>query len=223
MWSDKDLGDLSGNTVYRTALLMKERYGVKDGVDIKIKKSIPLSAGLGGGSSNAAVTIKELSLLWNLHLSEKEMYAVASEIGSDVSFFLTGGTALGESRGEKIRVLEPIEFEMLLLVKPGYGIRSGDAYQSSVDYGDNENWKYLLREKNPLYCFNRLEKSLLANYPDLREIIKHMGDNGAVKAIVSGSGSTVIGFYDDRRVFDKHYNYYKVKGFWCCQSKTKRR
>jgi len=222
-WSDIDLGKLSDNTVYKVASLIKERYKVKEGIEIRLEKKIPVGAGLGGGSSNAATTIKVLRNLWNLDLREDDMHSLAAKVGSDVNFFLIGGTAMGEGRGERVRILEPIDFEMILLVKPDYGIRSGDAYQLVTEYGDNQNWKYLLNEKDARYCFNRFDSVLRARYPEINEIVDYMLENGAIKAIVSGSGSTVIGFYDNQQTYDYHYDYYNEKGFWCCQTKTKRR
>ena len=222
-WSDIELGNVVENTVYRVAILIKERYRVRDGVEIKLKKKIPVSAGLGGGSSNAATAIRVLSLLWDLELSEEEMRGIAAEIGSDVNFFLLGGTALGEGRGEIVEAIGPLDFEMLLLVKPSFGISSREAYQSLQEYGNSNNWNLLIREKDPSYCFNRLERALIEKYPQLGEIVAHMQSNGALKAMVSGSGSTVVGFFNDRQKFDEQYNYYRENGFWCCQTKTKRR
>lgn len=222
-WSDIDLGDLKNNTVLRIAFLMKDRYGVKEGVEIKLTKKIPVCAGLGGGSSNAATAIRVLSQLWNLDLKDKEMQELASEIGSDVNFFLIGGTAIGEGRGEIVKSIDPLDFKMLLLVKPQFGVKSGEAYQSVQEFGDNEAWKSLLREKDPSFCFNRFERVLFKKYPELEEIVDYMQSNGALKAMVTGSGSTVIGFYNDQKVFDDHFDYYRENGFWCCQTKTKRR
>jgi len=222
-WSDIDLGDPDNNSVLRVASMIKEKYDVQDGAEIKLSKKIPLCAGLGGGSSNAATTIRALSELWGLDLKEEEMHELASQIGSDVNFFLIGGTAIGEGRGEIVRAIEPIDLEMILLVKPHFGIKSGDAYQLVHNYGDNEDWISLIREKDPCYCFNRFERYLFNKYPELEEIVHYMQENGAVKGMVSGSGSTVIGFYNDQRVFDDHFDYYRENGFWCCQTKTKRR
>lgn len=221
--TDIELGDISANTVYRVAVLMSKRYGVESGVEILLHKRIPVTAGLGGGSSNAATTIKVLSRLWDLNLKEEEMHSLASEIGSDINFFLIGGTALGEGRGEIVTPIKPIDYDMLLLVKPDFGISSRDAYHHLSEYGDNDDWKLLCKEQDPRYCFNRLEKDLFIRYPLLKEIQCHMKENGALKAIVSGSGSTVVGFYGDRNIYDDHFNYYRGKGFWCCQAKTKRR
>ncbi len=235
VWSDKELGEHTENTVLKVANLMKERYGVDKGIEIKLKKNIPISAGLGGGSSNAATAIKVLDRLWQLNLKEEEKHRIAEEIGSDVNFFLLGGTALGEERGEKVRALEPMNMDMILLIKPDFGISSKEAYQGLSKHAEpgkslsdaekqknSDRLDKLLDSQDPSYCYNGFQFSLVKRYPVLEEIIEYLERNGAVKATISGSGSTIVGFYQDRKRFDDHFNHYTEKGFWCCQTKTKR-
>jgi len=92
---------------------------VNKGVEVVLNKNIPVSAGLGGGSSNGAQTILALQKLWNLQMSDVEINNIASEFGSDINFFLTGGCALGEGRGEKITPVDDMNFNNILLVNPG--------------------------------------------------------------------------------------------------------
>jgi len=216
------IGKLEDNTVYRVAKLMQDRFDIDKGIEIEIIKRIPLGAGLGGGSSNAATAIKALSRLWSLNMKNEDMESLAAETGSDINFFLYGGTALGEGRGEIVKVIDPIDLDMILLVKPKYGISSSDAYRWLTEYGNNDNWEKLIETKDPACCFNRLESTIRTKFPEIDGLIRHLKSNGARQAILSGSGSTVIGFYDDRQIFDDHFNYYKEKGFWCYQTKTKR-
>ena len=221
--SNVEIGEKANNTVYRVAELIRESYGIDKGIEVFIEKRIPLSAGLGGGSSNAATAIRALNRLWSLNMKDEDMHSLASELGSDINFFLYGGTALGEGRGEIVKGIDPIDFDMILLVKPEFGISSSDAYCWLTEYGDSDNWEKLMATKDSINCFNRLESVIRSKYTEIDKIIRYLKENGARQAILSGSGSTVIGFYDDGQKFDNHFNYYREKGFWCCQTKTKRR
>ena len=106
VWSN--IEELCGekNLIYSVATYLKNKYSVNSGVKIELEKKIPLAAGLGGGSSNAANAIKALNLLWSLNLSIPEMHEIAAKFGSDLNFFLEGGTACGFNRGEIIERIE---------------------------------------------------------------------------------------------------------------------
>ncbi len=223
VWCNEGTIATKDNLVYKVAVSMKDKYNVMSGVEVRINKQIPVSAGLGGGSSNAACAITSLNDLWNLNLNDFELHELATQIGSDVNFFLIGGTALGTGRGERIKPVGNLDFDMILLVKPDFGIESGFAYSLVEQYGDDGSWQELLTDGLPMHCFNRLEKPLRKEFMELDEMIKYLEDNGAVKAMISGSGSTVIGFYDDKRTCDEHYHYYQSKGVWSYQTNTKRR
>ena len=95
------------NLAYQAAVLLKERFSVKEGVVIRMEKTIPVAAGLAGGSSDAAATLRGLNKLWNLNLTMDELAQLGAEIGSDVSFCVYGGTALAKGRGEIITHLPP--------------------------------------------------------------------------------------------------------------------
>ena len=111
--------ETDANLVIRAATLLKERTGYPGGVDIHLKKNIPVASGLGGGSSDAAATLKALSHLWGLDLGLEELLPLAASIGSDVPFFLPGGTAIAEGRGEVIHELPPIpKVHLVLLALP---------------------------------------------------------------------------------------------------------
>ncbi|MFC1887810.1 4-(cytidine 5'-diphospho)-2-C-methyl-D-erythritol kinase [Candidatus Cloacimonadota bacterium] len=211
------------NLIYRVALFIKEKYNVQDSVEVFLEKNIPISAGLGGGSSNAATTIRALSELWDLNLSNSDMHEIAAEFGSDINFFLAGGSALGEGRGEKIIELDDIFLENIFLVKPSFGISSSEAYKSVQLDVNNNNWQELIRTTDPGFCFNKLQKGISKIYPEISEIIEFLENNGAEKAILSGSGSTVIGFCPDKKSADWLTNYYSDKGYWNYITKTKRR
>ena len=119
----------TSNLVYKVASCLKEQFNIPAGIKIHLEKHIPVSAGLGGGSSNAANCILALNEIWQLNLSRTKMHKIASQFGSDINFFLEGGTAKGENRGEIIIKLPPILLNNILLVNPGLELSSAEAYK----------------------------------------------------------------------------------------------
>jgi 4-diphosphocytidyl-2-C-methyl-D-erythritol kinase len=221
--SNKDFVSSENNLIYKVALFIKEKYNVQESVEVFLEKIIPVSAGLGGGSSNAAATIRALSEIWDLDLSNEEMHDIAAEFGSDINFFLEGGSALGEKRGEKITPLNDIILEDVFLVKPSFGISSSEAYSSVKLSQENQNWSKLIKTGDAELCYNKLQAGITEIYPEISEIINFLEVNGAKKAMLSGSGSTVIGFCPDSKTAKWLSNYYSSKGYWNYITKTKRR
>src|SRR5215468_10857722 len=116
------------NLAHRAAASLKQATRTAGGVRIELEKRIPVAAGLGGGSSNAAATLMGLVRLWELSVSEEEMTVLASGLGSDVPLFLTGGTLLGVGRGEEVYAIEQCEARELALVNPGIEVSTAEAY-----------------------------------------------------------------------------------------------
>lgn len=221
--SNKDFVSAKKNLIYKVAIFIKKRYSVKFGVEIELQKNIPISAGMGGGSSNAASTIIALSELWDLNLSKKEKHEIAEKFGSDVNFFLEGGCALGENRGEKLSNLKQIELDNIFLVNPGFGISSKEAYEAvSLDGYENDNWIKLIKHENTQLCYNKLQEGVCKKYPEIQKIIDHLLENGAEQAMLSGSGATIIGFCSDRATAEKFSIYYSNMSYWNYVTKTKR-
>jgi 4-diphosphocytidyl-2-C-methyl-D-erythritol kinase len=217
-----DFISIEENIIYRVAVFIKDKYKVEDGVDIELEKNIPIAAGLGGGSSNAAFTISVLSELWNLNLSDSEMHNIARNLGSDINFFLKGGCALGEGRGDKITPLEHINIDNIFLVNPGFRIPSKEAYQAVHISNENTQWQKLISTHDACYCYNKLEEGICRKYTEIKFIIEHLENNGAKKAMLSGSGATIIGFCPDKKIADNFTKYYSKKNYWNCITKTKR-
>jgi 4-diphosphocytidyl-2-C-methyl-D-erythritol kinase len=217
-----DFISIEENIIYKVAIFIKDKYKVEDGVDIKLEKNIPIAAGLGGGSSNAAFTISALSELWNLNLSDSEMHNIARNFGSDINFFLKGGCALGEGRGDKITPLEHIDINNIFLVNPGFDISSKEAYHAVHISNENTQWQQLISTHDVSYCYNKLEEGICRKYPVIKFIMEHLKINGAKKAMLSGSGATIIGFCSDRKIADNFTKYYSKKKYWNCITKTKR-
>ena len=118
-----------GNLAYKAASLLKDRFKVKEGVKIILEKNIPMSAGLGGGSSNAANTLVMLNKLWDLKLTQKKLISFGAQIGSDVPFFIVGKTALVEGIGDRIKPLRKSISMNIVLVNPGIKVSTSWAYK----------------------------------------------------------------------------------------------
>ena len=189
------------NLIIKACRLFKERTGINPKVSIKLLKRIPIGAGLGGGSSNAAATLKGLNTIYGNPLSEKELHELAMELGSDVPFFLRGGLAVAYGRGEKLRFFSPVSFE-ILLVFPGFSCSTAEVYQKlppikkeiTVEDAErlivspliNENFTELINNME-----NDLEKSespCVKEVLKVKEKLKEMG----LKPLMSGSGSCVF-------------------------------
>ncbi|HPT71783.1 MAG TPA: 4-(cytidine 5'-diphospho)-2-C-methyl-D-erythritol kinase [Candidatus Cloacimonadota bacterium] len=202
------------NLVYKVAHFIQQEYQIENGVKMVLEKNIPIAAGMGGGSSNAAATIQGLSELWDLNLTDHEMNQIAAKFGNDISFFLYGGTALGTHKGEVITPIPSFLDKTLLLVKPDFGISAKEAYDC-VDYGSqSDDWELLIKNRDVTRCFNRLEKGIIKKYPMIGEILDRLDSSGASKAIMTGSGSTCVGFFDDPATMMKAKKEFELEGYW---------
>ncbi len=190
------------NLIYKTAFLLKERFSVNKGIKIKLEKRIPTGAGLGGGSSNSAITLLALNDLWGLNLSMEELCEIGSELGSDVPFFLRGGSAFGFGRGNELIFFPDGYFKIpqgeLLLVVPDFKISTSWAYETYR--------RFLLTkevDKNKITCLyggevffeNDFEKLLFKEYPVLLKLKNLLLNYGAKVCIISGSGSVLFGVF----------------------------
>lgn len=201
----KDIPCDSRNLAYKAAEILKEDFGIEKGLEIRIKKIIPVGAGLGGGSSNAASVLLGLNRLWRLGLSRGRLLGYAAKLGSDVSFFIYNCPyALGTSRGEKIRPLKSWKKRLWhILVVPKINVPTKEIYQefdkgrglnpdAGTDPGACPNIKAML--------FNRLEEAAFRRYPQVREVKEILlKEAGLENALMSGSGSAVFGLVDSRK------------------------
>lgn len=188
------------NLVYRAGRLLQEEYGVRMGAALRLEKHIPVAAGLGGGSSDAAGTIVALNRLWDLRLSLSEQQRVAARLGSDVPFFLTGGTALATGRGEKITPLPPLPRHWVVLVMLPVALSTAAVYGSVVpsDYTSGvatadtvaaaQDGALLPQTR----WYNALARPARALAPEIKAAQATLLEAGALHAHVSGSGPTVF-------------------------------
>lgn len=211
--------DDNRNLAYQAAALLKKRYGIHQGVGIKIEKNIPVAAGLAGGSSDAAATLRGLNRLWKLGLSLDELAVIGSEIGSDVSFCVYGGTALATGRGEKIQHLSSPPKCWVVLAKPIMGVSTADVYKrldiQKANHPDIPAMLKAIRDKNyEAVCDNVgnvLESVTLSMYPEVSHIKNQMKKFGADAVLMSGSGPTVFGLVEHDSRMHRVYN--GLRGF----------
>ena len=217
--ADRFVPDDERNFAYQAAKLLKDTYGIKHGVSITIEKEIPIAAGLAGGSSDAAATLRGLNELWNLNLSLDTLAELGAKIGSDVSFCVYGGTALATGRGEKIQELPAPPACWVVLAKPKIGVSTAEIYGNlKVDQIKHPNTKEMLKaiETNDyeLMCRslgNVLESVTFNLYPEVVILKEQMQRFGADAVLMSGSGPTVFGLVDTEARVNRIYN--GLRGF----------
>lgn len=188
------------NLAYQAAKLFKDHFNIDKGVEIYIKKSIPVAAGLAGGSSNAAATLKALKELWQVDCTIDELAKLGEMLGSDVPFCVYGGTALATGRGEKIQRIPSPPKCWVILIKPRIGVSTKEIYEAldakNIEHLDIEGMLECINHKDYKGICNRLGNSLesvtLERYPVVAEIKNKLIQFGADAVLMSGSGPTVF-------------------------------
>lgn len=207
------------NLAYQAALHIKNKFEIKKGVKICISKEIPVAAGLAGGSSDAAATIRALNRLWSLGMTLEDMMEVGEQIGSDVPFCVMGGTALATGRGEKLQPLPAPPPCWVVLAKPAISVSTADTYKAlNINNENHPDVTGMVEAINRRDYFkichklgNMLESVTLEKVPEVRHIKSHMEQMGADGVLMSGSGPTVFGLtqYESRL----HRIYNSLKGY----------
>ena len=196
------------NIVYKAADILKKRFNIKDGVEISIQKNIPVAAGMAGGSSNAAAVLVGLNKVWNLGLSESELKEIGLQLGADVPFCITGGSALAQGIGEELTNIHGLsEGVNILVCKPDIFVSTKEVYQS-LDMNKvqkrPENQKLIESLKNDDIKYvsenmvNVLEEVTASKYKEINQIEATMMKNKALGSMMSGSGPTVFGLFDNK-------------------------
>ena len=197
----------SRNLVYKAAQMLMDEFGIEEGLSIKLRKFIPVAAGMAGGSSDAAAALVGINRLFKLGLSQKELMDRAVNIGADVPYCVMRGTALAEGIGEKLTRITQVPDCFVLIGKPGINVSTKAAYESlqldkisshpDIDgmIGDIERGDLLAMTQK---MGNVFEPGIIEKYPVIGEIKALMESHGALKAMMSGSGPTVFGIFDDR-------------------------
>ena len=189
------------NLIYKTIVKMQKYFGIDKAAKIYLVKNIPMGAGLGGGSSDAAATIMALNKIWKLNKTKKELEQFAASIGADVPFFLTGGTAIVEGIGEKITKIDIKNKYNFVLAKPNFGVSTAWAYSQVKLPLTNINKIDSISEvlsKNILttsvarrFFFNRFEEFVFPRYREIEDIKKYLESFGCA-TLMSGSGATIF-------------------------------
>ncbi|PYT01882.1 MAG: 4-(cytidine 5'-diphospho)-2-C-methyl-D-erythritol kinase [Acidobacteria bacterium] len=194
------------NLVVRAAMMLREECKIRCGARIHLEKVIPAPGGLGGGSSNAAVALLGLNKIWNVHLSSEDLHPLASRLGSDVPFFLYGGTALGMGRGEVVEPISDFAAEHMLVVTPDVAVATRDAFKRlNTAVLTNQESKRKLQicrfdlesaDFNYTAFKNDFETTVFAAYPEVDRVKNTLLDLGARQALLSGSGGSVFAVFE---------------------------
>lgn len=209
------------NLAYKAAKLFMEEYNINSGVEINIKKNIPVCAGLAGGSTDGAAVLKILNKIFDVDASEEELMKLGLRLGADVPYCIKGGTALCKGIGEDVTELPSFKDKILVLVKPPFGVSTKGVYQefNLSKVRSHPNTELLINaiedDDLKLVCSNMknlLENVTLKKHKVLINIKEEMKGFGAVGSMMSGSGPTVFAFFDDmlkaQKCFEKMKNKY---------------
>lgn len=196
------------NLVYKAAKLLMDEFGVREGLSIRLEKSIPVAAGMAGGSSDAAAAFVGVNNLFHLGLRKQDLMERAVQVGADVPYCVMRGTALAEGIGEKLTRIPPVPKCYILIGKPGVNVSTRLAYESlnlseiSV-HPDIDGLAEEIRKGDlkgmAAKMGNVFEPGIIGRYPVIQKIKDIMEAGGALKALMSGSGPTVFGVFDNRK------------------------
>ena len=196
------------NIVYKAAKLVKGKFGIQKGINIFIQKNIPIAAGMAGGSSNAAAVLIGLNEMWNLGLDIKQLREIGLDIGADVPFCLLGGACLASGIGEELTDIAGLPSEIdILICKPELFISTQDVYRgleinNIENRPNNEKLLEMLKNKDIVSVgknmVNVLESVTSKKHSEIKHIEKIMIDNNALGSMMSGSGPTVFGLFENQ-------------------------
>jgi len=220
--NNPDLRD-ENNLAYKAALLLKEKYKVNKGVHIYVEKNIPISAGLGGGSSNAAYTLVTLNKLWGLKLTQAQLMKLGMALGSDVPFFIGGNAALVQGIGDKVKPLKKSNSLNIVLVNPGIKVETKKAYADLDRQKKRPESKAKIKDlikaleakeikKLSQNIHNDFDELTQKKYPIIKEIKTNMRRNDALSTVVTGSGPTVLGVFES--IYTAREAYFKLKDLY---------
>jgi 4-diphosphocytidyl-2-C-methyl-D-erythritol kinase len=221
------------NLAARAAQALRRAARVREGVEIRIRKRIPVGGGLGGGSSNAAAVLMGLDRMWRLGLGASGLHPIARRLGADVPFFLLGGTALGLGRGDEVYPLHHQVVGHVVVVDPGRPVSTAAVFarlDASLTARENGYtiFRFVSSDLEGLGAFrfltNELERAALEEAPELRQQVRRIRGflvrEGALVAALSGSGSSYFGLFDDPRRAAQARAALRQAGFLASRSRT---
>lgn len=201
-----NLGKLEDNLIYKAARLMKENYHIAQGVEVSLKKNIPVAAGMAGGSTDAAAVMLAMNEMFALGRSKEELMELALPLGADIPFCIMGGTALAEGIGEKLTRLPQPPYAEIVVVKPPIMVSTAKVYQSldlnKMDrHPDIDGMVKALEDSDLRGITQRMENVMETvtevEFPIITDIKKMLTGNGALNAMMSGSGPSIFGVFQD--------------------------
>lgn len=211
--------NIDDNLIVNAKLLLEKFTERKLNVKIFLEKKIPIGAGLGGGSSDAAATLISLNELFNLSLQYDQLINLAFELGSDIPFFIKSKPAIGKSRGELLEHIDISIDKPILIINPGIHISSKKAYQNIKPIKREFDYKSILIQNKLDYIHlrkvikNDFEDYVFSKFPEVGEIKKILYEKGAVFAQMSGSGSSVYGFFNSYEEAENAIKYFPAYYF----------
>lgn len=209
------------NLVYKAAKLLIDEFGIQEGVSVGLTKKIPVAAGMAGGSTDAAAMLFGMNRLFGLGLSKKQLMERGVKIGADVPYCIMRGTALAEGIGDKLSPLPAMVKCPVLIAKPQISVSTKFVYQNlklddKTVHPDIDRLIEDIRNKDLKavsdHMGNVLESVTIPNYPVISQIKEQMMDSGAVGSMMSGSGPTVFGLFDDSRTAQLAFGKMKRSG-----------
>lgn len=209
------------NLVYKAAKLLKDEFQIGDGIDVKLHKHIPVAAGMAGGSTDAAAVLYGMNRIFGLGLTREELMKRGVKLGADVPYCVMRGTALAEGIGEELTVLPPMVKCPVLIAKPQISVSTRFVYENlklndKTVHPDIDKLVADIRTKDlsaiAADMGNVLETVTIPNYPVIAQIKEHMLEHGALNAMMSGSGPTVFGLYENEDVAVAAYEAMRESG-----------
>ncbi len=209
------------NLVYKAAKLLRDEFQIRDGVDVRLYKHIPVAAGMAGGSTDAAAMLYGMNRMFGLGLTKEELMERGVKLGADVPYCVMRGTALAEGIGEKLTALPPMVKCPVLIAKPQISVSTKFVYEnlklnSRTVHPDIDRLTADIRSKDlraiAADMGNVLETVTIPNYPVIAEIKEHMMEHGALNSMMSGSGPTVFGLFDSEDTAVEAYEAMRASG-----------
>lgn len=198
------------NLCIKALNVVKKMFNINKNVSIDLEKSIPPGAGLAGGSSDAATTIKLLNTLWNLNMTQEQMLDCGFLVGMDVPYFFIGGTAFDTEATQQLTKLKSLPQKHVILINPGFSVSTKEAY-ANIDYSNigaklaANKMKESIDNFDPSLMHNDFESVIFPKYPELKKI-KDFLEEKKINALMSGSGSTIFGITEDYTKIEQAYD-----------------
>lgn len=212
------------NLVWRAAAALRERYSIRRGARIRLEKRVPAEAGLGGGSSDAAATLIALAFLWEIEMSADDLVQMAEGLGSDVPFFLYGGTGRATGRGSVVESLEDSPQKHLLVIKPNASISTAKAYstlkRAALTSSDSKPILFRSQASNSSASIdsnvlhNDFEPTVFQLEPEIERAKVALLKSGARAAMLSGSGSAVFGIFENQDAQERAIQAIELETGW---------